>query len=178
MSLYKNPEKIPEPFHEDLQEMKKEMKKKFDYLLPPADLWPNFALESQGAKLVPQMTSATFHNNRSCRLFGIYFQQQPLGPSIAIQGRNHLSPGQCWAFAGFPGRLSIKLSHRITVTHVSLGHIPKSITPTFTVSSAPKEFSVYGKKHLHDQESLLGTFQYDEDGDSLQTFKLPVNMSN
>ncbi|XP_014878637.1 SUN domain-containing protein 3-like isoform X2 [Poecilia latipinna] len=123
--------------------MKKEMKKKFNYLLPPADLWPNFALESQGAKLVPQMTSATFHNNRTCRLFGIYFQQQPLGPNVVIQGRNHLSPGQCWAFAGFPGRLSIKLSHRITVTHVSLGHIPKSISPTFTVSSAPKEFSVY-----------------------------------
>ncbi|XP_043973176.1 SUN domain-containing protein 3-like isoform X2 [Gambusia affinis] len=164
-------EKLPEDYNEDVQDMKK----KIDYLLPPADLWPNFALESQGARLVHTMTSETYQRNRPCRLFGITSQQQQqsIGPNIVIQGRNHLNPGECWAFTGFPGRLSIQLSHRATVTHVSLGHITKIISPSFTVFSAPREFSVYGKKDINDEESFLGTFQYEEDGDRLQTFKLP-----
>ncbi|XP_023186408.1 SUN domain-containing protein 5-like [Xiphophorus maculatus] len=132
-------EKLPEGFHEDLQEVMQ----KLEYLLPPADLLPNFALESQGARLVHTMTSGAFESNRPCRFFGMPLQEEPIGPNIVIQGRTHLNPGQCWAFAGFPGRLSVQLSHKATVTHVSLGHIPKIISPSSRISSAPREFSVY-----------------------------------
>ncbi|XP_023186027.1 SUN domain-containing protein 2-like [Xiphophorus maculatus] len=148
---------------------------KLEYLLPQADLWPNFALGSQGATILHKMTSKTYQSIKGCRWFG---KLPPIGPNIVIQGGTDLIPGQCWAFEGFPGRLSVELSNKVTVTHVSLGHISKIVSPTASVSSAPREFSVYGKKNLEDEESHLGTFLYDEDGDRIQTFRLPVNMSN
>uniref|UniRef100_A0A096MCI6 SUN domain-containing protein n=1 Tax=Poecilia formosa TaxID=48698 RepID=A0A096MCI6_POEFO len=140
---------------------------------------PNFALESQGeplqtgAMILAKTTSKPYQSHRACRLFGVSFRLPPMGPNIVIKGRTHLNPGQCWAFADFPGRLDIALSHKANITHVSLGHITKMVSPTSSISSAPREFSVYGKKHLEDEESHLGTFLYDQDGDQLQTFKVP-----
>uniref|UniRef100_A0A096M665 SUN domain-containing protein n=1 Tax=Poecilia formosa TaxID=48698 RepID=A0A096M665_POEFO len=137
---------------------------------------PNFALESQGeplqtgALILHKTTSKPYQSHKACRLLGASLRLPPVGPNV-IKGRTRLNPGQCWA-ADFPGRLDIALSHKATITHVSLGHIPKSISPTSSVSSAPREFSVYGKKHLEDEESHLGTFLYDQEGDQLQTFKL------
>ncbi|XP_016530494.1 SUN domain-containing protein 3-like [Poecilia formosa] len=149
------------------------MESKLEYLLPQANLWPNFALESQGAMILAKTTSKPYQSHRACRLFGVSFRLPPMGPNIVIKGRTHLNPGQCWAFADFPGRLDIALSHKANITHVSLGHITKMVSPTSSISSAPREFSVYGKKHLEDEESHLGTFLYDQDGDQLQTFKVP-----
>ncbi|XP_027872438.1 SUN domain-containing protein 2-like [Xiphophorus couchianus] len=151
------------------------LERKLDYLLPQADLWANFALESQGAMILHKASSTTYQSHRACGLFGTSFRLPPISPNIVIKGRTTLDPGQCWAFADFPGRLSIALSHKATVTHVSLGHIPKIVSPTSSISSAPREFSVYGKKNLEDGETHLGTFLYDEDGDQIQTFKLPAN---
>ncbi|XP_043972971.1 SUN domain-containing protein 2-like [Gambusia affinis] len=148
---------------------------KLEHLLPQADLWPNFALESEGAMILHKTTSETYQSHKVCRLLGASLRVPPRGPNIVIKGRNRLNPGECWAFADFPGRLSIALTHKATVTHVSLGHIPKIVSPTSSISSAPKEFSVYGKKNLEDEETYLGTFLYDEAGDRIQTFKLPAD---
>ncbi|MEQ2285922.1 hypothetical protein AMECASPLE_036897, partial [Ameca splendens] len=130
------------------------------------------------ARILHQMTSDTYQRLEAWRWFGLPIWRPAVGPKIVIQGKSHLLPGQCWAFAGSQGHLSIALSHKVSISHVSMGHIPKMVSPTGSISSAPREFSVYGKKYLEDEESLLGTFLYDEDGDHLQTFKLPVNMSN
>ncbi|XP_047215550.1 SUN domain-containing protein 3-like isoform X1 [Girardinichthys multiradiatus] len=165
----KDQKKHSKELHEELLSLKK----KLDYLLPSADLLPNFALESQGARILHQRTSDTYQRVEACRWFGLPIWQPAVGPKIVIQGKSHLLPGQCWAFAGSQGHLSIALSHRVSISHVSIGHIPKMVSPTGSISSAPREFSVYGNKDLEDEESLLGTFLYDEDGDHLQTFKLP-----
>ncbi|XP_054882065.1 SUN domain-containing protein 3-like isoform X1 [Poeciliopsis prolifica] len=151
------------------------LEQKVDYLLPQADLWPNFALESQGANILHKMTSEAYDINKEVGTFGKLFKRPPIGPGIVIKGKNRLQPGKCWAFPGFQGRLGVSLSHPATIRHVSLGHIAKTVSPTSSVSSAPKEFSVYGKKNLEDEETHLGTFQYDEDGDQIQTFKLPAD---
>ncbi|XP_054897831.1 SUN domain-containing protein 2-like [Poeciliopsis prolifica] len=151
------------------------METKVDYLLPQVDLWPNFALESQGATILRKTSSDTYHTYKEFELFGVSIKLPAIGPEIVIKGRSHLSPGHCWAFADLPGRLSIALSHKTTVTHVSMSHIPKFVSPTSSVSSAPREFSVYGKENLQDEETHLGTFLYDEDGDQIQTFKLPAD---
>lgn len=52
-------------------------------------------------------------------------------------------PGQCWAFGGSQGQVSIELAQYITISHVSLGHIPQMLSPDLTVSSAPRTFSVF-----------------------------------
>ncbi|XP_035987977.1 SUN domain-containing protein 2-like isoform X2 [Fundulus heteroclitus] len=149
------------------------IKKELEYLLPPADLLTNYALESLGAMILHHMTSKTYQKREGCSLFGLGIQRPTVGPKIVIQGKSHFVPGQCWAFAGSQGRLAIAISYKVSISHVTLGHISKMSSPTGTISSAPKEFSVYGRTHLEDEESLLGTFLYDEDGDRLQTFKLP-----
>ncbi len=54
-----------------------------------------------------------------------------------------MQPGQCWAFRGAQGYLVVQLAARIYPTAVSLEHIPKSLSPTGKIDSAPKDFSVW-----------------------------------
>ncbi|XP_054904499.1 SUN domain-containing protein 2-like isoform X2 [Poeciliopsis prolifica] len=151
------------------------LEKKINYLLPEVDLWPNFALHSQGATILYKKTTESCESHIGCRILGVPIRAPAIDADIVIQGRTHLHPGQCWAFPGFPGRLAISLSHTAIIRHVSLGHIRKIVSPTSSVSSAPKEFSVFGKKNLEDEETHLGTFIYDENGDQIQTFKLSAD---
>lgn len=67
----------------------------------------------------------------------------PSLPTPLPQAHSPLVPGDCWAFAGQHGQLVIALSHQIKLSHVTLGHISKSVSPTGTISSAPKEFSIF-----------------------------------
>ncbi|XP_054882834.1 uncharacterized protein LOC129357934 [Poeciliopsis prolifica] len=97
------------------------LEQKVDYLLPQADLWPNFALESQGANILHKMTSEAYDINKEVGRFGKLFKRPPIGPGIVIKGKNRLQPGKCWAFPGFQGRLGVSLSHPATIRHVSLG---------------------------------------------------------
>ncbi|MEQ2170223.1 hypothetical protein GOODEAATRI_033257, partial [Goodea atripinnis] len=90
-----------------------------------------------------------------------------------IKGYPVLLPGKCWAFHGVQGTLVISLSHPISITHVTLDHLPRYNSPTGHINSAPKDFEVYGLKNDTEEGTLLGTFTYDENGESTQTFKLP-----
>lgn len=54
-----------------------------------------------------------------------------------------LTPGRCWAFAGKRGHVFISLSHAVTITHVTLGHISSMQSTAGFTYSAPREFSVY-----------------------------------
>ncbi|XP_044215532.1 SUN domain-containing protein 1-like [Thunnus albacares] len=149
------------------------LQRKMNFLTLSADAWPNFALESQGASVVYHLSSKTYSIEKPhLTFFGIPIWRPPVSPKTVIQGHSHLVPGRCWAFAGGRGHLSIALSHPVTISHVSLGHISKSMSPTGSIFSAPKEFSVHGMETLDDEGTHLGTFLYDEDGDQLQTFKL------
>lgn len=60
---------------------------------------------------------------------------------IFLQPEVH--PGNCWAFRGSTGFLVIRLSMMILPTAFSLEHIPKALTPSGTLRSAPRDFSVY-----------------------------------
>lgn len=135
------------------------------------------------------------------------------------QGYPVLLPGKCWAFHGVQGTLTISLSHPVRITHVTLDHLPRYISPTGRIDSAPKDFEVYvstshtvschplyiallrsyhsvinypiqtlntchfdaviffsqGMKSYTEKGTLLGTFTYNEKGESSQTFQLPVS---
>lgn len=52
-------------------------------------------------------------------------------------------PGNCWAFKGSQGYLVVRLSMEIHPTSFTLEHIPKTLSPTGNITSAPKDFSVY-----------------------------------
>ena len=52
-------------------------------------------------------------------------------------------PGNCWAFQGPQGFAVVRLSARIRPTAVTLEHVPKSLSPNSTISSAPKDFAIF-----------------------------------
>lgn len=62
---------------------------------------------------------------------------------LLSKGSPVLLPGKCWAFHGVQGTLVISLSHPITITHVTLDHLPRYNSPTGRIDSAPKDFEVY-----------------------------------
>ncbi|NWX40239.1 SUN1 protein, partial [Steatornis caripensis] len=80
-------------------------------------------------------------------------------------------PGNCWAFKGSQGYLVVRLSMKIYPTAFTVEHIPKTLSPTGNITSAPRNFSVYGLDDEYQEEGkLLGQYVYDEAGEPLQMF--------
>ncbi|XP_074521604.1 uncharacterized protein sun2 isoform X3 [Halichoeres trimaculatus] len=141
---------------------------------PIADKMADFALETQGASVISTRCSETYRTRSACvTLFGFPLWYPSESPRTVIQGFPVLLPGKCWAFHGVQGTLVISLSHPIRITHVTLDHLPRYNSPTGRIDSAPKDFEVYGMKNDTEEGTLLGTFTYNEDGESTQTFQLP-----
>ncbi|KAK2916778.1 hypothetical protein Q8A67_001152 [Cirrhinus molitorella] len=136
----------------------------------------DYALESGGGSILSTRCSETYETKTALMsLFGIplwYFSQSP---RVVIQP--DMYPGNCWAFKGSQGYLVIRLSLSVIPTSFSLEHIPKSLSPSGNISSAPQRFSVYGLDDEYQEEGkLLGDYTYQEDGESLQSF--PVMEKN
>ncbi|XP_047434024.1 uncharacterized protein LOC125003842 isoform X1 [Mugil cephalus] len=141
---------------------------------PMADKMADFALETQGASVVSTRCSETYRIRSACvTLFGFPLWYPSESPRTVIQGYPVLLPGKCWAFHGVQGTLVISLSHPVWITHVTLDHLPRYNSPTGRIDSAPKDFEVYGMTNDAEEGTLLGTFTYEESGESTQTFKLP-----
>lgn len=139
---------------------------------PLADKMADFAIESQGASVFE--SSNTYRTRSACwSLFGIPLFYPHESPRTVLQGNDVMQPGRCWAFDGSLGFLSVALSHPVTLSHVTLDHLSRLNHPTGTIDSAPKDFEVYGMSFIGGEKTLLGTFTYDRDGESSQTFQLP-----
>lgn len=120
------------------------------------------------------------------------------------QEQTPLHPGNCWCFSGGEGHLVVSLAQPAAISHVTLGHISKSQSPTGNTSSAPRKFSVYvrnpncklvtrkglcglglklvslfpllqGLWNTRDPGEYLGTVTYNIDGPSFQTSRLGVS---
>ncbi|XP_038847108.1 SUN domain-containing protein 1-like isoform X3 [Salvelinus namaycush] len=136
----------------------------------------DYALESGGGNILGTRCSETYETKTALMsLFGLplwYFSQSP---RVVIQPDVH--PGNCWAFQGSHGYLVMRLSMRIVPSAFSLEHIPKDLSPTGNIDSAPRQFNVYGLDDEYQEEGkLLGSYTYQEDGDALQTY--PVTEEN
>ncbi|XP_028611962.1 SUN domain-containing protein 1 isoform X4 [Grammomys surdaster] len=130
----------------------------------------DFALESGGGSILSTRCSETYETKTALlSLFGVplwYFSQSP---RVVIQP--DIYPGNCWAFKGSQGYLVVRLSMKIYPTTFTMEHIPKTLSPTGNISSAPRDFAVYGLETEYQEEGQpLGRFTYDQDGDSLQMF--------
>ncbi|KAM4698609.1 SUN domain-containing protein 1 [Rhinophrynus dorsalis] len=132
----------------------------------------DFALESGGGSILGTRCSETYETKTALMsLFGIplwYFSQSP---RVVIQP--DMYPGNCWAFKGAQGYLVVRLSMMIYPTAFSLEHIPKSLSPTGNITSAPKDFAVYGLDDEYQEDGrLLVRSVYEESGEPLQIFHL------
>ncbi|XP_036420959.1 SUN domain-containing protein 2-like [Colossoma macropomum] len=134
----------------------------------------DYALESSGASVMK--SSETYHTRTAyLSLFGIPLLYHSESPRTVTQPE--LYPGKCWAFRGSEGFLVISLSYPVQITHVTLEHVPRVLSPTGNISSAPKDFAVYGMTNENAEGEHLGTFTYDQDGEPIQTFKHPDSPS-
>ncbi|XP_034445499.1 SUN domain-containing protein 2-like [Hippoglossus hippoglossus] len=139
-----------------------------------ADKMADFALENQGARVIASRCSNTYRGSREfATLFGFTILTVTVSPRTVIQGRAPLLPGRCWSFPGAQGTFAITLSHPVRITHVTVDHLSRYNTPTGSINSAPKDFELYGMKDISEEGTLLGTFTYNKNGESTQTFQLP-----
>ncbi|XP_030645614.1 SUN domain-containing protein 2-like [Chanos chanos] len=132
----------------------------------------DYALESAGASVINTCCSETYQTRAaSLSLFGFPVFYWSESPRVVIQPEVY--PGKCWAFRGSEGFVGISLSYPIHITHVTLEHLPKVLSPPGRIDSAPRDFAVYGMSSVNEAGNLLGKFSYDREGESVQTFKLP-----
>ncbi|XP_045923945.1 SUN domain-containing protein 1-like isoform X2 [Micropterus dolomieu] len=160
----------------DVQQKVQSLRRQMNMFLPLANTMPNFALESQGARVLHQLSSDTYWPQEDIgivwdRIFCWWYSSKV--QRQVIQGHSLLRPGECWPFSGDRGHLFISLSHPVSITHVTLSHITKSQSPYGHIASAPREFSIYGMRTTDEEGTYLGTLVYDQDGAADQTFELP-----
>ncbi|XP_063058471.1 SUN domain-containing protein 2-like isoform X2 [Engraulis encrasicolus] len=135
----------------------------------------DYALESSGASVINTRCSETYRTRSAClSLFGFPLWYHSESPRTVIQPE--LYPGKCWAFRGAEGFLVIALSYPTRITHVTLEHVPRVLSPTGHIDSAPRKFAVYGMANEHEEGAPLGTFTYDQSGEPIQTFRLPAQV--
>ncbi|KAF6199804.1 hypothetical protein GE061_006102 [Apolygus lucorum] len=131
----------------------------------------DYALSSLGATIASIRCTKPF-NKRTGEyylLWGFIYWAHINTPDIILKP-GHM-PGECWAFEGANGYAVISLSIPIYVTGFSLEHTPKELQPFGHMKTAPKKFSVWGLSSLEDKdEELLGRFEYEDNGKSLQTY--------
>ncbi|XP_044151229.1 SUN domain-containing protein 1 isoform X1 [Bufo gargarizans] len=130
----------------------------------------DFALESGGGSILGTRCSETYETKTALvSLFGIPLWYLSQSPRVVIQP--DMYPGNCWAFKGAQGYLVVRLSMEIFPTAFSLEHIPKSLSPTGNITSAPKDFAVYGLGDEYQEDGvLLVQSKYNEEGEPLQIF--------
>ncbi|XP_069590360.1 SUN domain-containing protein 1 isoform X4 [Ranitomeya imitator] len=135
----------------------------------------DFALESGGGSILGTRCSETYETKTALvSLFGIPLWYLSQSPRVVIQP--DMYPGNCWAFKGAQGYLVVRLSMEIFPTAFSLEHIPKSMSPTGNITSAPKDFAVYGLENEYQEGgTLLVQAVYSEDGEPLQVFHVTEN---
>lgn len=141
----------------------------------------DFASESVGASILFTRCTEDYNDNsRWFTVFDVRITRITVSPRVVIQGS--IQPGNCWAFKGAKADLFIKLAARITPTSFSLEHIPKELSLTGSIDSAPQNFTVYGyvsKDDISDETRLLlGNYRYDnESKNTLQFFSVQVTFN-
>ncbi|EDL06043.1 sperm associated antigen 4-like [Mus musculus] len=127
---------------------------------------PDFALKSIGASIDFEHTSATYNHDKARSYWNwirLWNYAQPPDPNV--------TPGNCWAFASDRGQVTIRLAQKVYLSNITLQHIPKTISLSGSLDTAPKDFVIYGLESLPREEVFLGAFQFQPEN-IIQTFQL------
>ncbi|XP_017367161.1 SUN domain-containing protein 5 [Cebus imitator] len=120
---------------------------------------PDFALKSTGASVDFEHTSATYNHDKAHSYWNwirLWNYAQP--PDVILEP--NVTPGNCWAFEGDRGQVTIRLAQKIYLSNLTLQHIPKTISLSGSLDTAPKDFVVYGMESSPREEVFLGAFQF------------------
>ncbi|XP_078467315.1 uncharacterized protein LOC144730392 isoform X1 [Lampetra planeri] len=138
----------------------------------------DYALESAGGSILSTRCTETYETKTAMvSFFGLPIWHLSQSPRVIIQP--DVNPGNCWPFRGTYGYVVVQLSATIRPTAFSLEHVPRSLSPTGAVSSAPRDFAIYGLESEDQEEGLmLGRYEYDQDGEAIQTFTVQEEMGD
>ncbi|XP_025157930.1 SUN domain-containing protein 3 isoform X2 [Harpegnathos saltator] len=135
----------------------------------------DYALESAGGEIISTRDTQEYNiKSRAINIFGflLYYQSYNNDPRIVIQ-KNSIHPGSCWAFQNFPGYLLIRLRSAIYVTGFTLEHVSRLIVPAGNMSSAPKNFNVWGLTDENDPKPVMfGDYEFTYFEYNLQYFPI------
>nr|KAF6472666.1 Sad1 and UNC84 domain containing 5 [Molossus molossus] len=131
---------------------------------------PDFALKSIGASIDFGQTSATYNHDKARSYWNwirLWNYAQP--PDVILEP--NVTPGNCWAFSGERGQVTIRLAQKVYLSNLTLQHIPKTISLSGSLDTAPKDFVIYGMEGASKEEVFLGAFQFQPEN-IIQTFQL------
>ncbi|XP_054323032.1 SUN domain-containing protein 5 isoform X2 [Pongo pygmaeus] len=120
---------------------------------------PDFALKSTGASIDFEHTSATYNHEKAHSYWNwiqLWNYAQP--PDVILEP--NVTPGNCWAFEGDRGQVTIQLAQKVYLSNLTLQHIPKTISLSGSLDTAPKDFVIYGMEGSPKEEVFLGAFQF------------------
>uniref|UniRef100_A0A8C9BGK2 Sad1 and UNC84 domain containing 5 n=1 Tax=Phocoena sinus TaxID=42100 RepID=A0A8C9BGK2_PHOSS len=131
---------------------------------------PDFALKSIGASIDYEQTSATYNHDKARSYWNwirLWNYAQP--PDVILEP--NMTPGNCWAFSGDRGQVTIQLAQKVYLSNLTLQHIPKTISLSGSLDTAPKDFIIYGMEVSPKKEVFLGAFQFQPEN-IIQMFQL------
>uniref|UniRef100_A0A8C5XVD3 Sad1 and UNC84 domain containing 5 n=2 Tax=Microcebus murinus TaxID=30608 RepID=A0A8C5XVD3_MICMU len=140
---------------------------------------PDFALKSIGSSIDFEHTSATYNHDKARSYWNwirLWNYAQP--PDVILEP--NVTPGNCWAFEGDRGQVTIRLAQKVYLSNLTLQHIPKTISLSGSLDTAPKDFVIYGMESSPKEEVFLGAFQFQPEN-IIQMFPLqnqPVRAFN
>ncbi|XP_010626714.1 SUN domain-containing protein 5 isoform X2 [Fukomys damarensis] len=146
---------------------------------------PDFALKSIGATIDFEHTSATYNRDKARSNWNwirLWNYAQP--PDVILEAgaagdtgkgrgvfRPNMTPGNCWAFEGDHGQVTIRLAQKVYLSNLTVQHIPKTISLSGSLDTAPKDFVIYGMESSPGEEVFLGAFQFQPEN-TIQMFPL------
>ncbi|XP_069473397.1 SUN domain-containing protein 3-like [Ambystoma mexicanum] len=130
------------------------------------------ALKSAGATVVRSRTSKSYERNLAqTQWHNFALWNHTPNPEVILEP--DIYPGNCWPFPGSRGHILVKLDEKIHPTAVTIQHLTRAASPPGEVTSAPKDFTVYGLTEETEEEgTFLGQFTYISEGLPIQTFPL------
>lgn len=152
--------------------IKRVLKKLIEKLDEDEVQMPDYALKSAGASIVQSRTTRSYHHEGG-KYYWMSVVMLPFVTSPDVILQPNFYPGNCWCFPGNQGETVVRLSSNIVPRAVTIDHIPKTISPTGEISSAPKSFAVFALEDENEEPGIfLGQFVYNIEGDFIQTFPL------
>ncbi|KAF8926086.1 hypothetical protein BGZ58_000195 [Dissophora ornata] len=115
---------------------------------------PDYALFSAGGRIIPRLTSPSYHHVVNPTFWGriglqyiVPSPRREKSADKAIQPDMH--SGECWAMDGQDGQLGIRLARRIIVSEVTIEHADPSVV--LDMNSAPREVEIWGLRGDEDR---------------------------
>eukprot|EP00127_Corallochytrium_limacisporum_P003444 Clim_evm72s149 gene=Clim_evmTU72s149 len=129
----------------------------------------DFALATAGGSVLTDYSTPMIPQVVTTSMFGFGSYSYAEDPQVVLQP--DVTPGRCYCFEGSAGDIVVQLREPIDVQSVTIDHVSKALC--YNISSAPKDFEVYGLYGFSVMHSLVnGTYNIDADH-AWQNFAVP-----